>query len=152
MRPEIGGEKPWEFSREEWVNGFSLYGLYDISGIKEAAANWKKEVCTGDMEAFQPFYNWCFDYLREDRKILAIEEVQTLWTMLNMASRWKMWAQWLEFLVEKKKRKHLTRDEWCVILIFSKEYPTSVENYDPDGPWSSLIDDFVGFLNGEEVE
>lgn len=31
---KLGGEKPWEFTRQEWVNGFSLYGLHDISGIK----------------------------------------------------------------------------------------------------------------------
>jgi hypothetical protein len=106
----------------------------------------------GDEDNFKPFYNWCFDYLREERKILTIEEVQTLWLMLGMPPRWKLWPQWLEFLIEKKKRKHLTRDEWCVILVFSQEYKNSVDNYDPDGPWSSLIDDFVGFLKGEDNE
>jgi hypothetical protein len=55
----------------------------------------------------QPFYNWCFDYLREDRKILTIEEVQTLWSMLGMPSRWKLWGQWQEFLVKKKQRTHV---------------------------------------------
>jgi len=142
---KLGGEKPWEFTRDEWVRGFSLYGLHDISGIKTAAAAWKQQVLT-DEETFKPFYNWCFDYLREDRKILSIEEVQTLWTMLGLPARWKLWSQWQDFLVNKKKRKHLSRDEWCVLLVFSIEFKTSVETYDPDGPWSSLLDDFVSFI------
>lgn len=114
------------------MNGFSLYGLHDISGIKTAAANWKQQTLA-DYDSFKPFYNWCFDYLREERKILTMEEVQTLWNMLGMAKRWKFWAQWMEFLTKKKKRVHLTRDEWCVILVFSHEFPENVDGYGKEG-------------------
>lgn len=79
--------------------------------------------------------------------------MQTLWNMLGMAQRWKkFWPQWMDFLLNKKKRAHLTRDEWCVILVFSHDYPDSLDGYDPDGAWSALIDDFVSFIKGEDVE
>jgi DCN1-like protein 4/5 len=144
---KLSGEHPWEFSRDEWVRGFSLNGLHDIVGIKKVAGQWKKDIFA-DADAFKLFYNWCFDYLREDRKILSMEETKTLWSMLDMTSRWTLWGKWIEFL-EKKKRKYLSRDEWCVVLTFSKE---KIEDYDEDGAWPSLVDDFVDFYNGVDED
>ena len=145
---KLNGERPWEFSRDEWVRGFSLYGLHDIAGIKATAQKWKSETFKDD-ENFKPFYNFTFDYLREDRKILSMEEVKTLWMMLDMQSRWKLWKEWLDFLIERKKREYLSRDEWCVILTFATEHKNDVDNYDPDGPWPVLVDEFVSHLKGE---
>lgn len=101
-------------------------------------------------ESFKPFYAWCFDYLREDRRVLSAEEVKTLWNMLGMAGRWKLWGKWLEYLFTKKKREYMSRDEWCVTLTFAQEHKNSIDNYDADGAWPVLIDDFVRFINGEE--
>jgi hypothetical protein len=50
----------------------------------------------------------------------------------------------------KKKREYLSRDEFFVVLTFAQEHPDGVDNYDPDGPWPVLIDDFVAFLKGED--
>lgn len=145
---KLKGEKPWEFTREEWVRGFSMYGLHDIASIKTTSHKWKSDIFKDD-DAFKPFYNWTFDYLREDRKILSIEEVKTLWSMLGMANRWQLWNRWLEFVLDKKKRQYLSRDEWCVVLTFAMEHKDGIESYDPEGPWPVLMDDFVQFVKGE---
>ncbi len=105
MAHKLHCEHPWELSREEWMRGFSLFGLHDIVSIKTAAARWKQETLSGDAELFKNFYCWTFDYLRDDRKILTMDEAKTLWSMLGMAARWKQWKQWLDFLLIKKKRE-----------------------------------------------
>lgn len=131
------------------MRGFSLNGLHDIASIKKKAAQWKKDVLSDD-EVFKSFYAWTFDYLREDRKILSMEEAKTIWMMLDMRKRWKLWDRWMEFLVDTKKRQYISRDEWCVVLTFAEEHPSGVDAYDPEGPWPVLLDDFVLFVKGEQ--
>ncbi len=90
-------EHPWEFTKEEWMN-WALFGAHDIVTIKELAAQWKRLVFE-DPELFKQLYCFVFDYLREDRKILSIDEVKTLWNMLGLEKRWKLWKQWLDFVL-----------------------------------------------------
>lgn len=149
---KVGADEAWEFDRKEWERGFALYGLYDIKTIKAAAHRWKKETFS-DNEGFRPFYLWCFGYLLDnDRKILSIEEVQTLWLLLKMESRWpKAWDKWDSFLTDKVKRTHLSRDEWGGLLSFIVDNPDGVtEDYDDTGAYPLLLDDFVDFCNGKE--
>lgn len=142
---KLRGENPWQFTRDEWLTGFSLNGLHDIKQIRNKAAQWKEETFAGDIENFKTFYGWCFDYLKEDRKILSMEEVKLLWTMLDLESRWKLWPQWLAFL-ESKKREYLSRDEWNVLLTFLLQHPNGVQEVDEDSFWPVLFDEFVDFV------
>ena len=112
---------------------------------------WKKDIF-GDSEVFKVFYEFVFDYLKEDRKILSLTEAKMLWSVLDMSSRWCLWNQFSDYLIETKKREYISRDEWNLALAFAKEHPEGVEEYDEDGPWPSLIDDFVSHLKGDDEE
>jgi len=88
-----------------------------------------------------------FDYLKEDKKILAIEEATTVWDMLGMHERWPMFSRWLEYLKDKKS---VSRDTWRLFLTFTEQYPKDLTAYDADGCWPSMIDEFVDWVLEKE--
>jgi len=135
--------KCWEFIRDEFVGGWAIHGCYNIPTMRKKCAQWRDEVKTPTK--FKQFYYFVFDYLKEDKKILAMEEATTVWDMLGMGERWALFPQWLEFLREKKA---ISRDTWRLFLNFIEQYPRDLSNYDSDGCWPSMIDEFVELIQG----
>ena len=81
----VGNHRCWEFSRGEFVGGWSIHGYisfpcftrwmlmdycsgYNIPTMKKKCVQWREELKSGK---FKQFYNFVFDYLKEDRKILG---------------------------------------------------------------------------------
>ena len=56
----------WEFYRSEFLNGWGLYGAYDIDTMKNLVSQWRKELET-DKESFRSFHNFIFDYLKNEK-------------------------------------------------------------------------------------
>jgi hypothetical protein len=65
----------WEISRQEWMDGFSLYGCHTLKQVSEKAQQWKRDVRADDDE-FQSFYFFVFNYLRGQKKILEMDSVE----------------------------------------------------------------------------
>eukprot|EP01117_Protostelium_nocturnum_P019898 TRINITY_DN873_c0_g1_i1.p1 TRINITY_DN873_c0_g1~~TRINITY_DN873_c0_g1_i1.p1 ORF type:complete len:396 (+),score=157.60 TRINITY_DN873_c0_g1_i1:165-1352(+) len=133
--------KCWEYSRNEFVMGWAVSGAHNLKEMKNKLDEWKKELNTP--ARFKSFYQFCFDYLKEERKILSMEEALTVWEMIGMDKRWPLMGKWIEFLAEKKA---ISRDTWRLFLNFTEQFPNDVSTYDADGCWPSMIDDFVDFM------
>jgi len=56
----------WEISLEEFYNGFTIFGCSSMDHIKKKIKQWKSEL--HDPQSFRNFYNFVFDYLKEDKK------------------------------------------------------------------------------------
>ncbi|PRP84918.1 hypothetical protein PROFUN_07572 [Planoprotostelium fungivorum] len=130
--------KCWEFTREEFVNGWAIMGCSKLTDMIKRVETWKKEI--ENPTKFKQFYNYCFDYLKEERKILGMEEAVTVWGMLKMDKRWPLMEKWLAFATQ---RKAISRDTWRLFLTFTEQYPKDISTYDAEGCWPSMIDDFV---------
>jgi hypothetical protein len=61
-------ETIWEISREEFMNGFTITGCATIEKIKSKAKDWRGELKTDQL--YKSWYNFVFDYLKEDKKVL----------------------------------------------------------------------------------
>jgi len=140
----VNHNKTWEFTREEFVGGWSIHGCYNLDTMKKKCKEWKDEL--KNSQKFKQFYNYVFDYLREDKKILAMEEAVTVWDMLGFYDRWPMMGKWVQYLQDKKA---VSKDTWKLFLNFTEQYPKDVSNYDPDGCWPSMIDEFVERIQEE---
>jgi len=134
-------EKCWEFTREEFVGGWAIHGCHNVPAMKKKLEAWRQDV--KNPQKFKLFYFYVFDYLKEDKKILAVEEATTVWDMLGMNQRWPLMTSWLEFLHDKKA---VSRDTWRLFLNFTEQYPNNLDNYDTDGCWPSMIDEFVEYV------
>jgi len=131
--------KVWEISRESFVGGWSLEGVYTLDQMKKKNKQWKEEL--KQAPKFKSFYYFVFDYLKEDKTILSMEEATTVWDIIGMTeSRWPMMPKWLEYLQGKKS---ITRDTWRLFLSFTEQYPVDLSTFNADDCWPTMIDDFV---------
>jgi len=141
---KLRAETVWEFSKDEFMNGFWLLGCNSIDKIKSFVKEWKKDLKSKD-NYFKSFYNFVFDYLKEDRTILLLDEAITSWNILLKDRKWDMFDKFIQFLKETGK-KSITRDAWQQLWNFIISYPKDVKDYDPGSCWPILYDDFVEWL------
>eukprot|EP01118_Nematostelium_gracile_P010664 TRINITY_DN370_c0_g1_i1.p1 TRINITY_DN370_c0_g1~~TRINITY_DN370_c0_g1_i1.p1 ORF type:complete len:398 (-),score=125.38 TRINITY_DN370_c0_g1_i1:26-1219(-) len=137
----VNHEKCWEITRDEFIGGFSIHGCHNVASIKKKLEAWRGQL--KNAQKFKSFYNYVFDYLKEDKKILSLEEAVTVWDMLGMHQRWPLMGNWVTYLQDKKA---ISRDTWRLFFNFIEQYPTNLDAYDADGCWPSLIDEFVDHM------
>jgi len=139
-------KKVWEFSRESFVGGWALEGCYNVETMKKKSKQWKDEVKQGPK--FKAFYYFVFDYLREDKTILSLEEATTVWDIVGVnEQRWPLMPKWLEFI---RGKKSLTRDTWRLFLSFIEQYPKDLSSFNADDCWPTMIDEFVDSMNPQK--
>jgi len=136
--------KVWELSRQTFLTGWTLHECSNIPSMKKKAREWQEEL--KQPPKFKIFYFWVFDYLKEDRKILSMEEAITVWEMLEMNKRWPLMPRWLQHV---QRYKAISRDTWRLLHNFMEQYPNDVGKYDSEGCWPSMIDEFVEELTKE---
>ena len=136
------GEKPGAIRKSEFVAGMQTLRCDSVAELKRTVLH---TLDPGFMEhkEFREFYRFCFKFNREDaaKKTIEKELVMTLLPMV-MANRSTLTAQFVEFLAEAPKAR-ISQDEWNSFLEFSKEFSEGLEQYEDDGAWPSLLDEFV---------
>jgi len=140
-------ETLWEISRDEFMNGFTIYGCGSMDKIKAKAREWMDEVKKKEQD-FKHFYNFVFDYLKEDKKILLIDEALAAWAIVLKDRKWPMWPEFEAFLKDQDK-KSISRDAWQQLYHFMKTYPKDLSEYDPMSSWPIIFDEFVEWLEAK---
>jgi len=130
----------WEISKEEFSN-WKNHNCTTLDAMKNKLKEWRSGLKRED--EFKQFYFFIFDYLREDKKILSLEESLLAWEMLEMQKRWELWNDWTVFM---KGKSAITRDTWRLFYNFTKQHPKDLSNYDDNSCWPSVFDDFVDFM------
>eukprot|EP00998_Keelungia_sp_KM082_P007558 NODE_3755_length_855_cov_183.509615_g3732_i0.p1 GENE.NODE_3755_length_855_cov_183.509615_g3732_i0~~NODE_3755_length_855_cov_183.509615_g3732_i0.p1 ORF type:complete len:208 (-),score=51.95 NODE_3755_length_855_cov_183.509615_g3732_i0:160-783(-) len=142
---KISPEKPMSFSRAEWSAAMKKLNVTDVSKLKALLPSLKKDI--GSKAAYKDFYNFVFDFIREDgSKNVSNENAVGYWQLL-LAPRWKYTEQWCEFIAGTYK-KAIVKDVWKQLLDFS-ELP-SMDAYDPNGAWPTVIDEFVEYIQAQQ--
>lgn len=140
-------ETLWEISREEFMNGFTVYGCAAMDKIKYKIGEWKDEL--KDNTQFRNFYNFVFDYLKEDKKILLTEDAIAAWKIvLKDGRKWGLFNDFVEFLNAENK-KSISRDAWQQLWHFMNSYPTSLKDYDVNSSWPIIYDEFVDWMEAQ---
>ena len=75
-------------------------------------------------------------------RTLPTEVALQMWTLVLGGERFSRLARWTAFL-EKEGVRAVTKDVWDMLLTFATDVETDLSNYDDDGAWPVLIDDFV---------
>jgi len=135
---EVNQQHVWEISKEEFQN-WSKFGVTTIDQMKKKCGDFKSEIAK-DATKFKNFYFFVFDYLREEKKLLATEEVIAAWEMLDMRTRWPLFSQWLEFI---KTKQAVSRDEWRQLLAFMAKCNKDFKAYSTEDVWPTKYDEFV---------
>mmetsp|Transcript_47410 Transcript_47410/g.90526 ORF Transcript_47410/g.90526 Transcript_47410/m.90526 type:complete len:382 (+) Transcript_47410:285-1430(+) len=120
-----------------------LAGQGVLGLLRLFAENSKDEM--QDVSRFAVFYRFVFLLARTPgQKNLAVETAIDAWAMC-LQERFPLLEHFCLF-VRTHRRHAVTEDTWAQVLEFSRTVREDLSNYDPQGAWPVLIDDFVEWL------
>ncbi|XP_027171185.1 DCN1-like protein 1 [Coffea eugenioides] len=133
-----------EFSKQEFIGGLQSLGVDSIEKLREKIPFMRSEL--KDDQKFREIYNFAFGWAKEKgQKSLALDTAIGMWQLLFAEKHWPLVDHWCQFL-QARHNKAISRDTWSQLLEFAKTVDPQLSNYDVDGAWPYLIDEFVEYL------
>ncbi|KAL6542990.1 hypothetical protein OROHE_010510 [Orobanche hederae] len=133
-----------EFTKQEFIGGLQSLGIDSREKFRERISFMRSEL--KDEHKFREIYNFAFGWAKEKgQKSLALDTAIGMWQLLFAEKLWPLVDHWCQFL-QARHNKAISRDTWSQLLEFARTVDPALANYDPDGAWPYLIDEFVDYL------
>lgn len=150
-------------SRAEFISGWEELGCSSLELMKKQVEVLKTQL--ENRTTFSDFYKWLFDHLKEDEKKRTLRMIQCVfvveydvlnlsvvgaaldlglqvWTLVFKRATMPLLEPFSLFL-EQNEVPVFSKDLWVQSYEFLRDTASNLHNYDREGAWPSLIDDFV---------
>ncbi|OBZ75667.1 DCN1-like protein 4 [Grifola frondosa] len=98
-------------------------------------------------KSFLELYTYCFALAKPpSARNIDIETASAFWSVL-VAPRYPIMSDILAFINETGKYKGVNKDLWSMMLEFCRSIEPDLSNYEADGAWPTMLDDFVLWKN-----
>ncbi|KAG5598135.1 hypothetical protein H5410_039367 [Solanum commersonii] len=138
-----------EFSKQEFIGGLQSLGIDSLEKLREKLPFMRSEM--KDEHKFREIYNFAFSWAKEKgQKSLALDTAIGMWQLLFAEKEWPLVEHWCQFL-QARHNKAISRDTWSQLLEFARNVDPALSNYDAEGAWPYLIDEFVEYLTENSI-
>uniref|UniRef100_A0A6B2LFK6 Defective in cullin neddylation protein n=1 Tax=Arcella intermedia TaxID=1963864 RepID=A0A6B2LFK6_9EUKA len=141
---QFRAKSPNQLTKQEFVDGFKRLQCSNLNDLKSKIRGIKKDL--EDENIFKEFYIYMFDFTKGNKKTLDLPVALYLWETL-LTNKFPHLKNWIAFIQEHHK-KAINKDTWILLLDFSK---INLNEYDADGAWPSLIDEFVEYVKQKKT-
>jgi len=117
---------------------------YDRSAYNAYALNLKA--------SFQKFYMFSYALAKpEQSKNMEMETSVALWSVL-LSPKYPIMAEVISFINDRPESyKATNKDLWSMMLEFCRSVDPNLQDYEVDGAWPTLLDDFVLSKKGQDA-
>eukprot|EP00397_Hematodinium_sp_SG-2012_P059995 GEMP01077613.1.p1 GENE.GEMP01077613.1~~GEMP01077613.1.p1 ORF type:complete len:236 (+),score=39.97 GEMP01077613.1:317-1024(+) len=135
------------FTRTEFCRGMSVLECESMKDLHRKIPHLRQELAMRPKT--KEIYTYTFQFaLDPGTKQLQKEIAVELWKLLLPLFKWRLAKEWIEF-IESQVKFSITKDSFVMLYELIATDPT-LANYDDDGAWPVLLDDFVLYMREKE--
>jgi len=150
----LGASQMGYFSREEWLSAVAKLGdVTSEAELKERAEEIHKSSLR-EPEALRELHQFAHKFCREERKKNIDVGSARIMLKLLLEPLYEEHVESLSRFLEQHAevgKRGVSMDEWTMLLQFCREISPDCDNFQDDGAWPLLLDDYVEWRR-EETE
>lgn len=134
------------FTRKAFVDGWASVGGSSLATQQSMCKKFAASMETLNPQ-FQKIYRFTYGFLLQEGQRVLPQDIAVEYWKLLLPGKYEGLDQWLTFVTDVYKR-NISKDAWNMLyefILYQAKDP-SLENYDEDGAWPSVIDEYVEYL------
>jgi len=151
----LGASQMGYFSREEWLSAVGKVGdVTSEAELKERMDGIHKRSLR-EPEALRELHRFAHKFCREERKKNIDVGSACIMLQMLLAPLYKEHVESISRYLEQHAevgKRGVSLDEWTMLLQFCREIHPDCDNFQDDGAWPLLLDDYVEWRREQSAQ